>query len=127
MENEGGTSPYKWNILRHFEESQTISSFPTIDDEQLVFQDTISSEAFKKIDFDFPFYGKKYDSIWIHTDGFIMFDAQDYPWPYLFDENLMIKNTMNISPMLNKCMYIDENNDGVWYEGDETYAAFRWK
>ncbi len=128
MEHEGGTAPFKWNILRHFEESQSVHPFPNIDDEILVFDDTIKSTAFKKIDFEFPFFGKSYDSIWIHTDGFIMFDAQDYPWPYMYDENLMVKNTMNISPLLNKYMYIDVNdNDGVRYEGDETFAAFRWK
>jgi len=128
MENTGGTAPYKWSILHHFEESQSVHSFPNIDDEILVFDDTIKSTAFKKIDFEFPFFGKHYDSIWIHTDGFIMFDDQDFPWPYMFDENLMVKRTRNISPMLNKFMYIDVNdNDGVRYTGGEDYAAFQWK
>lgn len=128
MENTGGTSPYEWNLLRHYEESHSPHVFPYVTDELLVFEDTIGSSVVKKLDFEFPFYGKHYDSIWIHTDGFIMFDSQDYPWPYMYDENLMVKNTKNISPLLNKYMYIDmSDNDGVWFTGGETYVAIRWK
>jgi hypothetical protein len=128
LENSGGEPPFTWHIVQHYGESNNLGYYPQINQEKLEFPDTILARTFKKLEFDFPFYGKTYDSVWVHTSGFIMFDDQDYPWPYLFDEALMIKQTRNISPMLNRWFYIDDaDNDGVWYEGDENVAAFRWK
>jgi hypothetical protein len=127
MEASGGNPPYTWDLVRHYSVSSEPAIISGINDQQLLFPDTIQSLALQVIDFEFPFYGKNYDSLYIHTGGFIMFDGQVYPWPYMFDEHLMIRKTRNISPFLNKYLYINTGIiNGVWYEGDETYAAFRW-
>ena len=124
----GGTPPYTWNLLHNFEEITTPADFPVITDVQLIPEDTIHSQALQPIEFQFPFYGNAYDSIWVHTDGFLMFDEQIYPWPYLYDEHLMIQKTKNIAPFLNWWLRIDEaQGDGIWYEGDAEQAYFRWK
>jgi hypothetical protein len=127
MEASGGNPPYTWDLIHHYSVSSESASISGISDQQLLFPDTIQSMTLKVIDFEFPFYGKNHDSLYIHTGGFIMFDGQKYPWPYMFDEHLMIRKTKNISPFLNKYLYIRTGIiNGVWYEGDETYAAFRW-
>ncbi|MFU8842232.1 MAG: T9SS type A sorting domain-containing protein [Bacteroidales bacterium] len=127
MEASGGTPPYTWNLIRHYAVSSEPTAIDGINEQQLLFPDTMNALTLQVIDFAFPFYGKSYDSLYIHTDGFLMFDGQAYPWPYLFDEHLMIRKTRNISPFLNRYLYINpEINNGVWYEGGASKAAFRW-
>lgn len=128
LEASGGTPPVKWNILRHYNEMMSTDDFPIIEDIQLIPSNNENGIAIQTIDFSFPFYGKNYDTLYIHTDGFIMFDQQTYPWPYLFDEQLMLRKTRSVAPFLNRYLSINPDlGDGIWYEGNENYAAFRWK
>ena len=128
FEVSGGTPPYKWNILRHYDQSAFDGNFPSVQQEQLTPTNNETGYAIKVLDFSFPFYGDYFDTLFIHTDGFIMFDNQDFPWPYLYDHQLMLKKTRSIAPLL--CRFfniVPENGDGIWYEGDENSATFRWK
>ena len=124
----GGTPPFRWDILHHYDRSGFNGDFPSVQQEQLTPTNNESGYAVKTLDFAFPFYGKEYDTLYIHTDGFIMFDDQDFPWPYLYDRQLMLKKTCVVAPLLcNLLNIVPENGDGIWYEGDENSATFRWK
>ena len=128
LEASAGTPPYTWNMIRHYDTEYLNAGFPEINENKLNPSDTIRGIAEQKIDFSFPFYGQLFDTLYIHTEGFIMFDEQTYPWPYLYDQNLMIKKTKIIAPLLNRLNVIDSTNgDGIWYEGNENYAALRWQ
>lgn len=127
LEASGGTPPYNWNMIYHYNMEYSEEDFPEINEIKLSPSDTIRGIAEQKIDFSFPFYGQSYDTLYIHTEGFIMFDSQSYPWPYLYDQNLMIRKTKIIAPILNRNNVLDTaNGDGIWFEGNENYAAFRW-
>ncbi len=127
LEAAGGNPPYSWELVRHYTEESVQGTVPAVSGEELQVSDTIHGRALCVLDFEFPFHGRTYDSIWVHTDGFILFDDQDYPWPYLYDEELMIRNTRVIAPCLNTKLYIGSiGNDGIRYEGDASKAAFRW-
>ncbi len=128
FEAVGGTPPYKWNLAHHYEQSGFDGDFPSVQQEQLTPTNNESGYAVKVLNFSFPFYGEYFDTLFIHADGFIMFDDQDFPWPYLYDHQLMLKKTRSIAPLL--CRFfniVPENGDGIWYEGDENSATFRWK
>lgn len=128
MEAGGGAPPYHWTFKQHYNTDFAIENYPAPGEVKLSLPDTIHSFVKQTIDFEFPFYDKTYDSIYVHTDGFLMFDGQEYPWPYMHDENLMLRSTKNISPFLNFWLRIDTSlADGIWYEGTTDYAAFRWK
>ncbi|MCF8368860.1 MAG: hypothetical protein K9G76_07430 [Bacteroidales bacterium] len=125
---EGGQEPYLWSLKKPYQTTYTIEDYPFYGNVVLTPPDTIHSYILQKLDFEFPFYGKSYDSIFMHTDGFLMFDEQEYPWPYMHDEALMLRSTNNISPFLNFWLKIDTSlSDAMWYEGSSDYAAFRWK
>jgi hypothetical protein len=127
LEASGGTPPYYWNMIYHYDMEYSEEDFPEINENKLTPSDTIRGIAEQKIDFSFPFYSQSYDTLYIHTEGFIMFDSQSYPWPYLYDQNLMIRKTKIIAPLLNRNNVLDTaNGDGIWFEGNENYAAFRW-
>ncbi|MEZ5199515.1 MAG: hypothetical protein R2764_24965, partial [Bacteroidales bacterium] len=128
MTAEGGTEPYMWDIITPYNVHEYPGEFPVVEEEQL-FPGGYSNEyVTKQIDFPFPFYGNMYDSVTMHIDGFIMFDKIAYPLPYQVDDLLLFKYEPMIAPFLNKDITISNpNGDGLWYEGNEEYAAFRWK
>jgi hypothetical protein len=127
LEAVGGKLPYQWDLVRYYGQIHETSMLPAISGNPLQFADTVHATTLQKLDFNFPFYGDSYDSVYIHTDGFLMFDDQQYPWPYMHDEELMIRKSNNIAPFLNVYLYLNESaGNGVWYEANDTQAAFRW-
>ena len=125
---EGGEAPYHFSLLKHYEESAAVQNFPGITAEQLVPADNSKGFVTKALDFDFPFYDSSYSSVTVHVDGYLMFDEQLYPYPYFVDDMVMFRITRHISPfMCHAIRLYPSENDGMWYEGDSTYATFRWK
>jgi len=124
----GGTPPYTWQYLMEYDETNYAQSFPMITDEQLTPTNNSSGYALKKLDFEFPFYGKSYDTVYIFTDGFLKFDTRIITWPYFQDKYLRFLKNKNIAPFFDIGLRIySGDGDGLWYEGDENSATFRWK
>jgi len=125
---EGGTPPYKWNLKKEYFTEYCSGSFPDISSTELMPEDLLAGFIMQEIEFEFPFYGEIYNKIAVHVDGFLMFDEQDYPYVYLWDEELLLKTTKTIGPFVNPELIIQNfSNDGIWYEGDQNSATFRWK
>jgi len=56
-----------------------------------------------------------------------MFDEQLFPYPYFYDDMNLFKITRHISPfMCHAIRLYSSDGDGIWYEGDDTQATFRW-
>ncbi|OYT14066.1 MAG: hypothetical protein B6I19_01825 [Bacteroidetes bacterium 4572_114] len=126
MLGTGGTGPYRWKIRQDYDYTYSTAPFPNISQEQLYPNNSISGHAEKEIDFGFPFYGKVYNTLYPHADGFIMFEPGEHPWTFITDEFNVFKNVMNISPYMCKPNGVN-NGGGIWYEGDASKATFRWK
>jgi hypothetical protein len=78
--------------------------------------------------FSFPFYGKLYDTVYMHIDGHLQFDHQQLPWPYMQELDLHLRTNRMITPMThNNFTIMPADGDGGWYEEDDTSALFRWK
>ncbi len=124
----GGNDPYSWIKILNYAESNFNDDFVEFDSELLVPNDPQDGFIKKQLEFNFPIYGKEYNEVFISTDGFIFFDKNLYPWPYLHDEMLYLKNLKLIAPFLCEENEITVNSDnGIWYSGDENSASFRWK
>jgi len=125
---EQGTHPYTWKYKIEYNEVSSIEDFPEITAEELIPNNITEGYAVKILEFPFPFYGKLYDTIYVYTDGFLKFDDQLVTWPYFQDKFLRFRKNKNIGPFfdVNLRMYTSEDH-GLWYEGDEEYAIFRWK
>ncbi|MCX6272402.1 MAG: T9SS type A sorting domain-containing protein [Bacteroidetes bacterium] len=126
LTSTGGTPPYDYEMEMDYYESNFPQPFPTVTAEQLVLSNSSSGQVSKTLDFDFPFYGKKYHRVVVHVDGYLMFDDQPMPWPFIIDETIYQHNTKNISPLMTKTQAIPSGG-GIWYEGDQYSATFRWK
>ncbi len=126
---EGGTLPGKWELAGKYYQQSYPADFPVIEAVPLAPASGAVQYAEQEIEFYFPFYGETFNKLFIHQSGFIMFEGDLYPWPYYNDAFLLFKSVKNISVFLNEPLkYYPPltDGDGMWYEGDETHAAFRW-
>ena len=124
----GGIAPYNWSLKMNYLESSYNENFIEFNNELLVPNEPQDGFVTKKLDFNFPVYGQEYNEVYISTDGFIYFDENLYPWPYIYDELLYLKNLKLVAPFLCESLEISINSDnGIWYQGDEYSASFRWK
>ncbi|HOY31459.1 MAG TPA: T9SS type A sorting domain-containing protein [Bacteroidales bacterium] len=118
-----GTPDYHWDFAYDFSESYSGGISPAVTSIQLVANST--GYAVQNLSFDFPFYGEKYNKLYISPDGYIKFDDQVFTWPFLIDKVLLFKSTKMIAPFLADLVF--GSGQGFWYEGNSQYAAFRWK
>lgn len=123
LEAEEGLPPYKWSIVIEYDQETGSSAFPEINDVQLSPSSNDDGYAIQEIDFDFPFYGESFNEITVLTDGSLTFGNT---FTYIRSiSNLKYRKA--ITPYGSDLMIYPEQNDGIFYEGDETYAAFKWK
>ena len=126
MEASGGTEPYEWEAVLDYGETQESSTYPVVEGTKLPLIN--GKYAKQTLDFDFPFYGKLFDTLTIYENGFIIFRETGLPLPYQVNDMLLFKYEPMIAPLLNKDLVIPYAADkGIWYEGNENYAAFRFK
>lgn len=125
LEATGGQDPYIFTFDQNFTETVEPATFPMVTAEQLSVSNVNNGSATKTIDFDFPFFGMNYDQITVYVDGYIRF-GNLFDWPYS-DDDWFLAWTYNryISPMQGDLKL--NSGDGIWYEGNQYYATFRWK
>ncbi len=119
----GGTSPYNWIVSQKYNQNTISEAYPDINNEQLTPTDNDDGYAGKVLDFNFPFYGQLYNQIYISTDGSIVFKPE---FNYIRTEDAISANKI-IAVFASDLMLYNEDGDGIFYEGDTTYATFRWK
>jgi hypothetical protein len=125
---DGGTTPYTWQFEKTYPESNTFASFPAITSNMLTPSNYLDGMVTQPLDFDFPFFDSSYSSVTMHVDGYLMFDEQLFPYPYFNDDKVLFEITRNISPCMTQNQQVYPGwGQGMWYEGDSTYAIFRWK
>lgn len=126
LEASGGAAPYYWSYDMNYTESSNTTIFPMVDAEQLNPSSSSNGYATKTLDFTFPFYDHAFDQVRVNVDGYISFENM-FDWPYqVYDFFHFTKNKL-ISPFQANLRLYSSNNDGIWYEGDEDSATFRWK
>ncbi|MCD4773749.1 MAG: T9SS type A sorting domain-containing protein [Bacteroidales bacterium] len=123
----GGTTPYFWRINHDYTETDYTGNFPTVNTNHLYPSNNNNGTVEQAIDFSFPFYGQEFETITIHTDGFLKFDDDIYIWPYFQSNELLFKKTACIAPYMTDLRIYPAQGDGIWYEGDESGAIFYWK
>jgi hypothetical protein len=128
LTSTGGEPPYIYSMVEDFDEQTISETFDFIDDQKLYPNNPASGFAMKNLEFDFPFFDSIYSSVAMHVDGYLMFDDQLFPYPYFNDDLVLFNITRHISPFMCHAMQlVSAYNEGMWYEGNEEYATFRWK
>ncbi|MCD4772546.1 MAG: T9SS type A sorting domain-containing protein [Bacteroidales bacterium] len=123
----GGTPPYYWKNIMNYGEKNYEDEFPEISSNQLIPVNNDEAWVSQNLEFSFPFYGKNYSEVMVHTDGLLMLEDETYAWTYVIDDMVLFKNVPSISPFLYDLRFITYQGEGMWYEGNQEYALFRWK
>lgn len=129
LQAEGGKAPYNWELLTPYHQQMIDQPFPNFEGEVLTPEGPYEKFATKALGFTFPFYGERFDTVYVHTGGFILFEPDIYPWRYLRDSYHLFRDMKNISAFLFAPVLFYEgtkDQQGIFYEGDETHATFRW-
>ncbi len=119
----GGNAPYKWGVIYNYAEQNITSNFPNITSNKIITDDNDDGYGTQQIDFDFPFDGQNYSTLYLRTDGSICFEPG---FDYLRSESA-IKNAKTISVFASDLMMYPDDGDGIFYQGDANSATFRWK
>ncbi len=127
LESAGGNAPHKWSMRSATQESVIQAEIDTTG--TFVEPDYYNYGNYAHtLPFSFPFYGTLVDTIYIHPKGLVMFENTNYPWPYLRDPELLIRNTRCIAPCLSKYMTIlPDSGHGIWLSEDAEMLRIRWK
>jgi hypothetical protein len=123
----GGTVPYLWDAKLVYPETTSAATFPNVNNQQLTLTNNNTGYAILTLPFDFPFYKRMVNKLYIYADGFIVFDDQPFTWPYLIDKVLLFKYTAAIAPFLADLSIYPSQSDGIWYQYDGTAVTLRWK
>jgi len=127
MQSEGGTPPWQWHLVKQSTEevfTQEMNSQGTYMEPDNWKYGNIPYP----LPFSFPLYENLYDTIYIHPGGFILFEDTQYPWPYLYDEQLLIRNTACLAPFLCRWITYDTaSGQGIWVHETEDQVSIRWK
>lgn len=128
LQAEGGRSPYLWNLSEEYLKQSISGSIPEGIETPLTRRSIYSPYAALKLPFSFPFYGKVFDSLYINFYGFVSFEPQALPAPYITDECAMLNYFPVISPAFSTSYtVIAEKGDGVFMRADTACLQIRWK
>ncbi len=122
----GGKPPYSWTLLHSFQKTSTDSVFPSIDQQELTPSNFLIPYDPVVLPFSFPFYGKKYDTVYVNAYGFISFTNDELPYHYLVDQEELLRNNILLAPLFSMKYTILPPDGKMWYESGPGWAGFRW-
>ncbi|NOU46926.1 MAG: PKD domain-containing protein, partial [Bacteroidales bacterium] len=123
----GGFQPYSWSLKPFYTETESHANYSTSDGTMLEPTDDNAGFAAVPLPFSFPFFGQEYDTLYMHVNGYILFDRQDMPYYYLlYDENYM-KQIRVISGYMNHDLALHHVGDNISYKSYTDSLVFQWR
>lgn len=116
IEAEGGSEPYQWHPFYDYHITSVANTLIPITSANL--PHTFQNVSF---DFEFPFYGKKYQMGTVSKYGTLMFENEDANVPYDRDYSVLMRYFKSIAPF-----HGESFNTAMKYEGNSNYAKFYW-
>ena len=122
----GGKKPYSWSLERNFKTQETDSLFTEIPANALHIEDSYRPYARIILPFHFPFYGGSFDTLYVNQYGFVTFDPQTYPYPFVRDEEELLRICRCISPAFS-INHVSVGAHFAWYESSPGKVIIRWQ
>ena len=116
LEAEGGTMPRKWLPFYNYKITEVSNTFTPVSGTDLGYRETMD------IDFEFPFYGKRYTKLTVSNYGAVMFENEDPNVPYDRDYSVLFRYFKSIAPF-----YGYSSSASITYSGDANHASFYWQ
>lgn len=126
MEVDGAANPFKWELVPDYKLEFRKSPVPQWGGK--VMYNGQSGNTLNRIDlpFKFRFYGQEYDHFNANEDVELLFDQEEYAYPYAIDPDLVFASIKKINGFGPDLDYYMEGNSISWY-GNDTIAAITWK
>ncbi|MDD2634231.1 MAG: T9SS type A sorting domain-containing protein [Bacteroidales bacterium] len=129
IEHQGGTPPYKWELLPYLEQTNSMRQFDKFEGTKLTPNEDFDDAIILDLPFDFPFENSITNRIKIHTDGYILPIASTNIWTqFTFNLQPLFINEKIIAPLARYTLTNNfESNDGIWYEFTQDTVKIRWQ
>lgn len=127
LQASGGDPKYEWTLRQEYAEECRTENYSPEPGQKLVIPEFESGTFSVVLPFRFPFYGKVYDTITAHTDGYLLLQSITAPYPYLQDEALYLSQIRAIAPFMGSLQQLGDQLAGIWYSADSEKATFTWK
>jgi hypothetical protein len=122
----GGQPPYRWELVKDYRESTASIDYTDISGDTL--SDFDHEVPFQRVSlpFEFPFYGKTYNSIVVDMRGAIYFDNEYVQYPYVVNPDLIFKVRKSIVPF-GADVQINVPGDILMYQPTDSVVTIEWK
>ncbi len=128
LEAEDGRPPYNWSVAESYRIMEKQDSLGEAAGEKLAQQSDFHPYTKIALPFPFPFYGKNYDTLFVNFNGFVSFDPQTVPYPYITDEMAMLRKFPLICPAFTQSYYYPGSPYGVWLrDSGPQQLMVQWK
>jgi len=123
----GGQPPYTWSLNYNYTRLTANKPYDTFGGTKISQLTAADSIVPVSLGFDFTFYGKLYDTVYVNLqNGILQFTKDLIPWPYNEETDLLLKSFRVIAPLANICFDSKLYDEGVWYESLPGSIKFRW-
>lgn len=124
----GGRAPYTWRLSGAYLKQVHPAGFRSGEETKLYPQSESAPYTSVKLPFMFPFFGQLYDTIYANSYGFISFEPQSLPAPFITDEAGILMNFPVISPAFSQLYSLQGGADkGMFLLADSSSLQIRWK
>jgi hypothetical protein len=126
-EVSGGTSPYIWGIQPVYHTSDSMGIYLPSQGEALIPTDNSNGYAGVNLPFGFHFFDKMYDSVYMHVNGYLMFERADMPYYYLHFDESYLQQIRSIAGCMHHELGIRSPQDYMKSEINAEKAVFWWR
>lgn len=122
----GATEPLSWKLKTDYTRVSEPATFEPGGGNKLPVTQAEEGVSMLILPFSFPFYGKTYDTLLIHFDGYLLFELFNAPYPYLQDEALYLSQIKAIAGFMNMSQQIALQTHGIWVDLEAHKATVTW-
>ena len=123
----GGVPPLNWQLSPVYHESEGNDTYIEEPGIILTPSDPHSGYAAVALPFEFPYFGNTFDTLYMHVNGYLMFEPQDMPYYYLLFDDLYLRQVSAVAPFMNHNMGIRSAGDGLSVVTTSDKVSFFWK
>ncbi len=126
-EVSGGTSPYTLQIQPAYHTVDSMGVYSSSQGEVLIPTDNSIGYAGVHLPFGFHFFGETYDSVYMHVNGYLMFDRADMPYYYLLFDESYFRQIKSVAGCMSHELGLYGPADYLKAEISDDKAVFWWK
>lgn len=123
----GGYPPYTWSLKQLYNESEGQGTYISPEGEIQVPSNPHYGYAAIPLPFGFPFYGNLYDTLYMHVNGYLMFERQDMPYFYELYDEFYFRQIRAIAGYMNKDMALNSASDFLSVSTSPEQVDFNWR